>query len=800
MEKAGSGADTEVGYTFHQLNNTQIHGGIYYFKYSNTLNFGSSHNINNIRGAETRLEVPINPNWSITVESSYDNYQHATIMGGLRFDLFASSPTNAYDMGRHMTDPIPRNLGTLKTGSGIPTIKVKRSDFFLIRDNIYFFTSQGGSVFVDPSQSGTFENPLRNDQFSQSVVNQIGNNANLYFNSGNYVINGAGIPPNASINLPLGDSIYGRSMDYKSSAIGDARPMLLGRINLLEGNNTIDSIQLINSETHTGNTHLNLIALSIQNAPNVFLCNDNINATATVNGDLQAGFSNTATGINANNSQVLIENSSISANAVVNGTINQAGSVLFGSNFAAGIGGNATPATSANFTGNSFTILNSTVNGSVSAVDVNGDSFATGIGNAAGDTGGMANFSGNSFLISNSTISSNAASNMIGISTGDSAAIGIGNSRHFGTADFTNNTFTIQNSHINSNTSTIGNNGGVNSAIGIGSWGNVNFTGNNFNLTSSTLTSSTAMIGGDNALVGINEAIGIGNVEFGTSFSNNIFNLTNSNVNSTASVLGSNLSGGFENLAVGIGNISSTAFDNNTFNLASSAVSANATLGIDNSSVNNGNEAIGIGGFSDTSFAGNTFNLTNNSSVSAVGSVGGNNNSFNIVTGIGDILGSNFTGNAFNLTNTTISAAALVGGNNTASSLNVATGIGVPFSSFTGVFTNNTFNMVNSNLNSTSSVNGDNDGTNRAFGVALNKGGNTANINQSIINTLAKVSGTNNGTNAAIGLEATGVGDKIIINNSVVNTTASASGPGTNTALGQLGNVISSNTTYNTTP
>lgn len=794
LEKVGPGFDIEVGHTFHRLQNTQLHVGAYYFNFNNTKNFHNSNNANNIVGAEGRLEVPVNPTWAVTIESSYDNYQQGTIMGGLRFNLFAPSQTNPDDMRSHMVDPIPRNLGSLKTGSGIPSIKVTRNDgLFLTRDNIYFFTSNGGSAFVDPSQSGTFENPLRNDQFSQTVVNAVGNNANFYFNPGTYLIMGAGTTPNAQINLLTGDSIYGRNSGYQTSATGDARPTLLGRINLLLGNNTIDSMQVINSGIHAGNTHLNLITLSIQNAPNILLCNDNIDATATVNGDLQAGFSNTATGINANNSQVLIKNSSISANAVVNGTIVQSGG-LFGSNFAVGIGGLATPAMTAHFTGNSFTILNSTVTSSVSAITDDGDNFAMGIGSAAGDTGGSANFSGNSFLISNSIISSNAASNTIGISNGDSAALGIGNSRHFGTAAFTNNSFTIQNSQISATTSISGNNGGVNTSIGIGIWGTTDFTGNNFNLTNTNI-SSTAFVGGDNNIVGFNESLGIGNVEFGNSFNNNTFNLTNSNVSSMALINGNN--SGFQNLAMGIGNLSSDAFDNNIFNLVGSAVNAHASVDGDNSAAN-GTGAVGIGSFADTSFANNTFNLISNSSVSAVSSIGGNNNSFNLATGIGDFIG-NFHDNTFNLTNATVSAVSSVSGNNTVGTLNLVTGIGA-FPPFAGVFTNNIFNITNSTISSNASVNGNNAGANLAFGVDLGTGGNTATINQSIIDTLAKVNGTNSGTNSATGVSATGVGDSITINNSMVNTSASASGPGTNTATGHAGNVISSNTTYNTSP
>lgn len=792
LEEAGPGTDGEVGYTFHHLNNTQFHAGIYYFNYnganSNTHIFNGVSTAKNITGIEGRLEMPVNPHWAVTVESSYDNYQHFAVVGGLRLNLFGIAPAKPYsDLHDQMVAPITRNIGSLATGSGIPTIKKEKDEgLFLERDNIYFFTSQGGSVFVNNAVSGTFENPLRNDQFSQPVINQIGPNANLYFNSGTYVIMGAGTPPNAQINIPFGDSIYGRSLDFKSSAIGNARPTLLGSMNLFQGNNTLDSIQLINSATSSGITNLNLLALNIQNAPNVFLCNDNINATATVNGDLQTGISNLATGINANNSQVTIQNSTISADAVVTGIIAQTGGVAGGLNFAAGIGGNSTLAASANFIGNSFTILNSTINGSVSAGEDDWKSLATGIGSNAAN-GGSTNFSGNSFIINNSTISSNAATNILGITTGNNTAIGIGNTNHSGTTDFANNTFSIQNSQVSDTASVSGVDGGVNNAVGIGMDGSTDFIGNHFNLTN-TILSSTATVANNN-FIGINQTLGIGITEFGNNFSNNIFNLTDSKINATASVSGDD--SGFSNQAMGIGNNSSVAFNNNTFNLVGSTISVNALVGGDNTSSFNGNTAIGMGGFSDISSSNNTFNLTN-SSVSAISSVAGNNSSANLAIGAGDLLGSNFRGNTFNLTNTTVNADALVGSNNTV--LNIAVGMGD--NPFTFGFTNNTFNLTNSTINTTASVNGNNLGSNQALGVNLIHGGNTATINQSIINTLANVGGTNSGSNGARGLAATGVGDSINIANSIVNTTASTS----NSAIGFTGTVNSINTQYNTSP
>lgn len=807
-ELAGRGGDAEIGYTFHHLNNTQLHGGVYYFNfYTANPAWNFSHTSHNITGIEGRLETPINQRWAVTVEASYDKYQHGAIVGGLRFNLFPSNYASN-DLRRHMTSPITRNVGTLKTGTGVPTIIAKHDDgIFLQRDNIYFFSATGGSTFVDPATSGTFENPLRNDQFSQSVVNQIGNNANFYFPTGTYVIMGSGLAiPNANINFLSGDSIFGRTPDYLNAAMGNSRPIFLGSLTL-PGNNTLASMQLFNNGFSTGSTNASFTSLNIINAPNILLCNDNIVSTSTVNGDLQAGISNMATGIFAQNSQVVVRNSSIHANAIVNGSIILTG-IVGGFNSAVGVGGNSIT-TPANFVGNSFNIQNSAVNANAFSQTNSGSSFAAGIGSNVSGTG-SANFSNNNFIINNSSIAANTSSNNLGINSGTNSAIGIGNNKRLNTAsngDFTNNTFTVQNSQIVGSAAVTNNGSGIVNSLGIGTAGDISFTGNNFNLIN-TMINATSTVGGNNSQVII--ATGIGNSEFGNSFSNNIFSLTNCNINVFSSVRGSNLDdpifGSFGNMALGIGNNNSNAFNNNIFTIVNSTITANATVAGSNSTVN-GNDATGIGGFFDRGFVGNRFSISN-THINAISAIGGSNTTLNFANGIGDLAGQ-FQSNQFNLDNVTIHSLATVAGNNVTTGFysNLAIGVGAGiFSQFTG----NTFNMTNTSVITTATVGGNNLGSNQAIGIgnflALTDANNIFNLNNiGTFDTLSNVNGINSGINSSIGMEAIGAGDVITIINAVpriVNTTAIATGPGTNTATGHIGNVIfnPSTTIFNDTP
>ncbi len=785
FENVGPGTDAEVGYTFVRLHNTTLHGGVYYFNINN-----SHSSINNIRGVEARLEVPVNPYWAVDVESSYDNYQHSTVVAGLRFNLGSMAP-NTSDLHTHMVDPITRNLGSLHSGSGIPIVESQRENGLLLqRSNIYFFSSEGGSAFVDPRQSGTFENPLSKDQFSQAVVNQIGTNANLYFNPGTYPIVGVNTP-NAHIDMPLGDSIYGRgAANFKCPATGDARPLLLGRLNLFTSDHTIDSIRLLNSKTDTTGVGSEVIAMSLQDAQNVVLSNDDIKAEAVETGILSKN--NFATGIDANNSQVTILGSTISATASVVGVNNNV-------NFAAGIGENYIGNGSANFNKNNFALIHSHVSATASVTGINNNvNFAAGIGaNNIGN--GAVYFKDNKFLLTNSSI--NSATPVIGINNNVNFAAGIGgNSIGIGTIDFNSNDFNLIKSSVSGVASVTGINNNANFSAGIGEnyIGNdpANFNNNNFALIHSNV-SATAVTAINN---NVNFAVAIGANNIGNGavyFKDNKFLLTNSSIKSAAPVIGINNNVNFS-AGIGANNIGNGAddFNSNHFILIKSNVSGVASVtGVNN----NANFSAGIGGnnigFGSTDFKGNDFTLIK-SNVNGVAILVGNNaveNSSppaNMATGIGGNNAggtANFNGNKFALLNSHVGGIASVIGNNKGFNFTAAIGGNeFPGTGGSANFTNNTINISGGDLNAIAVVAGDNSGTNQSLGINTNAGDNTVNADHIIINVLARVIGDNTtGINKAVGLNAGLGSDTINIASSMVNIIAQVNPahPGTNSAM-----------------
>lgn len=334
FEEAGPGGDAEVGYTFHRLNNAQLHAGVYAFHYNGSNspnNFCNSPNHiicnspNHITGVEGRLEVPVNPFWAVTVESSYDNFQHGTVVGGLRFNFIGATPNTA-NIRNHMVDPITRNLGSLKTGNGIPTVKYSQDEgSILLRDNIWFF-APGGSIFNPAlgTNQGTIDDPLSNTSLSTTTltsINVLTPNANMYLAPGNYTVSSAS--PSSDFNglvFNSGQSLYGRTDNFKCPAPINNRPLILGSIEL-PGNDIVSDVNLTgvaNQSSNKDDDFLNnntaLLSVYINNANKVTLNNVSVSGYAAANGTSTSINGVDAIGIDIENSTDVVLNNVIVSN------------------------------------------------------------------------------------------------------------------------------------------------------------------------------------------------------------------------------------------------------------------------------------------------------------------------------------------------------------------------------------------------------------------------------------------------------------------------------------------------------
>ena len=271
-EETGPGADAEIGRIFPSLHRLAVYGGGYFYHLEN---------VSNIRGAEARIEYPVTRFLTALVADTYDNHAHNTIGAGLRISLgYLPRACTPFDIHDRLLDPIQRNLGTLNTGSGIPTEKIRKiraGASGVARDNIWFFTPDGSPAFTAgiDAQSCTYEHPCMGSEFTQTNVNTIDNivkNASFYFKPGDYAIHDR-------IALNNGQSAWGRTTDYVQSAQGVNRAAFQGGFDLT-GNNTLDSVQLFN------NNGAQTKAIGVQSAQNIVLNNDNIGANNTAQGYL----------------------------------------------------------------------------------------------------------------------------------------------------------------------------------------------------------------------------------------------------------------------------------------------------------------------------------------------------------------------------------------------------------------------------------------------------------------------------------------------------------------------------------
>lgn len=301
VEETGPGVDAEVGRVFSSFHNLHAYVGGYFFSMPVS---------SNITGVEGRIEYPAMNHLSILAADTFDNLNHNTFMLGIKVDIGGGKP-GSKDIGDHLTDNVDRHLGTLTQGAGVPIQKTQQqtNNLVLTNSNVFFFNSNGttsqNNLSADAHSNGTInassctaENPCSADQFNQANINQINSfrpNVSFYLGPGMY-------SPNVNLAINPGQSIYGRSADFRTPAYLAGTTTSISGALTLNGNNTIDSVNLLN------NNGAQNYGVTIANAKNVTINHSTIGALNSA-----AGYS---TGVLLNNaSNVSIQNSTINAYA-----------------------------------------------------------------------------------------------------------------------------------------------------------------------------------------------------------------------------------------------------------------------------------------------------------------------------------------------------------------------------------------------------------------------------------------------------------------------------------------------------
>lgn len=238
LENVGPGVDVEVGHTFASLKRTRAFVGSYYFTPQYTPN---------ITGIEAGFEMPLSYQWaSVELRDSYDNVNHNTFLLTIRFTFGGLDKTGAPTIQDRMLDRIPRHLGNLNSGDGIPSEKaiVNTGRSVVVRDNIWFFID-GAPTTIQGVQNCTYEHPCVGLAQTQiDTINALAPNANFYFAPGIYNNPTVG----TGFSFYAGQNIFGRTSNFTQPATGSERPLLNDSI-LLNGNNSVYNVRVFaNSE------------------------------------------------------------------------------------------------------------------------------------------------------------------------------------------------------------------------------------------------------------------------------------------------------------------------------------------------------------------------------------------------------------------------------------------------------------------------------------------------------------------------------------------------------------------------
>jgi len=273
-EETGNGFDAEVGRKLFKYKGVLVKGyvGGYYYNMQDN---------DDITGGSLKLSAQPNKFLTIIAQDTYDDTYHNVFTVGVKIKLNDLVKMNKEDISvdeddlpQRLVDSIDRNLIANGNGSVVPTNFGGPYDKGqgLEHDNVWFFDDDK----TNPGD-GTYENPYNAAQYTQNTIEIIHQSkptdpAYIYLSDGGYT-------STDTIDLYSGQSMWGRTDDYKAPATGDGRPVINGQLEL-NGNNTIDSLIIQNIPGVTGVTDgYGMFGTAIFiNGSNVTLSNDLIGA------------------------------------------------------------------------------------------------------------------------------------------------------------------------------------------------------------------------------------------------------------------------------------------------------------------------------------------------------------------------------------------------------------------------------------------------------------------------------------------------------------------------------------------
>jgi hypothetical protein len=223
--EAGKGIEAQIAYHVSQLPGLTVAGGAYHYHYQTA---------DNVSGVAGRLEYRLNRQLGLVLNDSYDKEQGNQLGVGIKISFGGNAQDNNH-LNSRLTDEIQRGIGVFNQGTLSPMRQglTLSQNNQLVSDNVWFFKPALG--LGNAQADGTYEHPFSG--LEQSSVDQAGSHAKLFVAAGDYGWQD-------SIGLNAGQTLQGRTEDYRLAAQGQERPMLYGSIDVIQKDNvTIDGLQ-----------------------------------------------------------------------------------------------------------------------------------------------------------------------------------------------------------------------------------------------------------------------------------------------------------------------------------------------------------------------------------------------------------------------------------------------------------------------------------------------------------------------------------------------------------------------------
>jgi hypothetical protein len=265
-QELGTGFDFRVSRQFSDTHPIQIYGGGYYFLFPTQPT---------LCGALIGLEYPLGTTLKCVTQVGIDTIKSYYFTAGVQFRIGCPEAPDGSLKPKFRQFPV-QYLVSAAHNCFLPHIITSKTQK-LSKDNIWFFSSQQTERLTPLTVStGTAENPLSTQQLNTQTLAEI---QELQLGATLYLANSPDSSPidlgTLGLVLPKGQSLLGRSTDFKSAAPFNARPVLIGTL-ILSGDHQVEAVKITVTQPtpllkHTDSQESSVTGIMMQDVQNITL-------------------------------------------------------------------------------------------------------------------------------------------------------------------------------------------------------------------------------------------------------------------------------------------------------------------------------------------------------------------------------------------------------------------------------------------------------------------------------------------------------------------------------------------------